>query len=53
MGNSGDATYTAIYNIGAGSIAQYNYIRNTGYTAVDFRGSSITVQNNFIDTFCA
>jgi parallel beta-helix repeat protein len=52
MGNSGDATYTAIYNIGAGSIAQYNYIRNTGYTAIDFRGNSITVQNNFIDTFC-
>ena len=52
MGSSGDATYTAIYNIGAGSIAQYNYIRNTGYTAIDFRGSNITVQNNFIDTFC-
>jgi hypothetical protein len=52
MGSSGDGTYTALYNIGANSKAQYNNIINTGYTAIDFRGSSISILNNFVDTFC-
>jgi hypothetical protein len=52
MGNNGDGAYISIFNIGAGSRAQYNSIINSGYCAIDFRGSSILVQNNFIDTFC-
>jgi len=52
MGNSGDGNYIGIFNIGAGSKAQYNNIINSGYVAIDFRGSGISVLNNFIDTFC-
>ena len=29
-----------------------NTIQNTGYTAITFYGSSVLVQNNFVDTFC-
>ncbi len=29
-----------------------NFIQNTGYIAISFYGSSVLIQNNFIDTFC-
>ena len=31
---------------------EYNQITNTGYCGIYFYGNSITVKNNFIDTFC-
>jgi len=52
MGNSADGTYIAIYNIGANSLVQYNVIKNTGYSGIDFRGPGISILNNLVDTFC-
>jgi len=52
MGNSADGNYIALYNIGANSLIQYNVIRKTGYSGIDFRGSGISVLNNLVDTFC-
>src|SRR4029079_14089333 len=52
MGNSADGNYIAIYNIGANSLIQYNVIKKTGYSGIDFRGPGISVLNNLVDTFC-
>jgi len=52
MGNSADGNYIALYNIGANSLIQYNVIRRSGYSGIDFRGSGISVLNNVVDTFC-
>lgn len=52
MGNSADGNYIAIYNIGANSLVQYNVIKKTGYSGIDFRGPGISVLNNLVDTFC-
>ena len=52
MGNSADGNYIALYNIGANSLIQYNVIRKTGYSGIDFRGPGISVLNNLVDTFC-
>lgn len=47
MGGSGDGKGLAIHSYGNGSIIEYNDIRNTGYTAIDFSGNNVTVKNNF------
>jgi len=52
MGGSGDGKGLAIHSNGSGSIIEYNEIRNTGYIALSFNGDSVTVKNNFIDSFC-
>jgi len=52
MGNSADGNYIAIYNVGASSLIQYNVIKKTGYSGIDFRGPGISVLNNLVDTFC-
>ncbi len=52
MGGSGDGKGLAIHSNGSGSIIEYNEIRNTGYIAISFNGSNVTVKNNFIDSFC-
>ena len=52
MGGSGDAKGFAIQCSGKNTIIEYNEIRNTGYTAVNFNGDYTVVKNNFIDSFC-
>lgn len=52
MGNSADGQYIALYNIGNNSLIQYNTIKSSGYSGIDFRGSGITVANNLVDSFC-
>jgi hypothetical protein len=39
----GDSTRTNIKN---------NIVRNSGYSGILFRGSNVTIKNNFVDTFC-
>ena len=51
------ATHTGVY-IGYGAInntnttIDYNNITNVGYTAIDFWGTNIRVQNNYVNSFC-
>jgi parallel beta-helix repeat protein len=52
MGVSGDSTYSAILGVGDSSVVDHNRVINTGYVGIDFLGNNITVQNNFVDTFC-
>ncbi|HET6559119.1 MAG TPA: right-handed parallel beta-helix repeat-containing protein [Prolixibacteraceae bacterium] len=34
-------------------LIEYNKVINTGYKGIDFYGQSVTVKNNFVDTFCS
>lgn len=52
MGQSKDGAYIGIYNIGSGSVVQYNDIEETGYNGIDFRGGNIQILNNLINGFC-
>lgn len=52
MGNSSDGNYIGMYNVGANSLIQYNQVTKSGYSGIDFRGASISVLNNLVDTFC-
>lgn len=52
MGMTGSGNYTGItlYTT-TNSLVQYNSIVNTGFNGIMFYGSSISVINNFVDTF--
>ncbi len=52
MGSSSDGNYIGIYNTGDSSLIQNNRIANSGYCAIDFRGSAIQVKDNVVDGFC-
>lgn len=52
MGTSGDGKGMAIHSNSSGAVIEYNEIRNTGFTAINFGGSNTTVKNNYIDKFC-
>lgn len=52
MTGSGDGKGLALHCYGNGSIIEYNEIRNSGYSALDFNGDDVTIKNNFIDSFC-
>lgn len=52
MSGSGDHQGFALIFEGAGSIAQYNSIKNTGYIGIAFRGSNTSVKNNYVDSSC-
>jgi len=52
MTGSGDGKGLAVHCYGNGSIIEYNEIRNSGYSALDFNGDDVTIKNNFIDSFC-
>ena len=52
MGVSGDGQYIGIFHPGSKSLVQFNIVKNTGYNGIDFTGDSVTVKNNFIDSFC-
>jgi parallel beta-helix repeat protein len=52
MGLSGDGQYIAIASPGTKSLIEYNEVINTGYNAIEFRGDSTVVKNNFVNNFC-
>jgi parallel beta-helix repeat protein len=51
MGGSGEGQYFGIINVKQGRV-EGNTIRNIGYNAICFQGTSNSIKNNFIDTFC-
>lgn len=51
MGMSGDGQYIALSSPGEKSVIEFNDIRNTGYNAIEFKGDSTLIRNNFIDSF--
>ncbi|MEO6453065.1 MAG: Ig-like domain-containing protein, partial [Ginsengibacter sp.] len=53
LGQSGDGNGIAIHKIDKGTIIEFNEIRNTGYTPIYFSGDSVTIKNNYIDSFCS
>ncbi len=50
MGQSGNGQGIGI-RIGSNSIAEYNQVINSGYTAIVYTGNDLVIKNNFIDTF--
>ena len=34
------------------NLIQGNVIKNTGFTGLEFQGSNVTIEDNFVDTFC-
>jgi parallel beta-helix repeat protein len=50
-GASGDGQYEGMAYIKNKSLIQFNVIKNTGYIAIEFYGDSMTVKNNFVDSF--
>lgn len=51
MGRSGDGTYSALLLTGDNMLVEGNTIEQTGYIPISFRGSSVTIKNNFITDF--
>lgn len=54
MGQNGDMQGQAIYmsEHSEAGIIDSNFIKNSGYVAINFNGSNTSVTNNTIDTFC-
>jgi hypothetical protein len=54
MGQSGTGTYSGIVatDLIGRVIIEYNKITNIGYNGITFRGDSVVIRNNFIDTIC-
>ena len=52
MSGSGDSQGFGLMFEGAGSVAQYNSIKHTGYTGIGFKGSNTLVKNNYVDSSC-
>jgi parallel beta-helix repeat protein len=52
MGLSGDGQYIAIASPGTKSLIELNQVINTGYNAIEFRGDSTIIRNNFVNNFC-
>ena len=52
MGGSGEGQYFGMRDMGDNSVIKNNNVINTGYVPISFQGTKVTVQNNFIDTFC-
>jgi parallel beta-helix repeat protein len=52
MGGTGEGQYFGIRDVGNNSAIKNNTIINTGYVPISFQGTNVTVENNFIDTFC-
>ena len=53
MGQSSGNSYNAILMLSSNVIIAKNIITNTGYDGISFIGDNITIQNNYIDTFCS
>jgi hypothetical protein len=51
MGQGGAASYEGMASIGSNSLIQLNTVRASGYNGIEFRGSNITLKNNYIDSF--
>jgi parallel beta-helix repeat protein len=49
---SGDGMGNAIYVDGDNTMIDGNIIKNVGFNGIYFKGNNVTVQHNFIDTFC-
>jgi len=52
MGGTGEGQYFGMRDIGNNSVIKNNTVLNTGYIPINFKGTNVTVENNFIDTFC-
>jgi hypothetical protein len=56
LGGSTSEDYIGVFSIGNTSTITYNTIKNSGYNAVEFRGTTSgdasVVNYNYIDTFC-
>jgi hypothetical protein len=48
----GSLIYMGISVGNTGSLVQNNSVTNVGYVGISFYGNSITVKNNYVDTFC-
>jgi len=52
MGVSGDGQYNGIVGFEDNSLIDHNNILTLGFNGISVFGNNVTVQNNFIDTFC-
>ena len=52
MGENSDGTYIAIFSKGSNSNIELNEIDHTGYIGISFKGSSVLIKNNFVDSVC-
>jgi parallel beta-helix repeat protein len=52
MGNSGDGMYCGIQQAGNIAAIEYNKIDSTGYNALVFQNSTISVRYNYVTNFC-
>jgi len=52
MGGCSDGKYQGINVIGSGSVVTGNEVDSSGYVAIGFRLSNITISNNYIHTYC-
>ena len=52
MGSNSDNTRQGITVVGDNDVVEYNEVDSTGYNAIKFKGNSITVRNNLVNTFC-
>ncbi|MBE7168947.1 MAG: right-handed parallel beta-helix repeat-containing protein [Williamsia sp.] len=52
MGANSDNARQGIALVGDNDIVEYNEVYNTGYNGIKFKGNSITVRNNVVNTFC-
>lgn len=52
MGGNSEDALQGITIDGQTNVVEYNEVNNTGYTGIKFRGSSIVVRNNLVNTYC-
>ena len=52
MGSNSDNTRQGITIVGDNNIIEYNEVDSSGYNGIKFKGNSIVVRNNLINTFC-
>lgn len=52
-GPSGDGTYQGMYIIGDKLAIRNNRVTNSGYNAINFMGSNVVVERNYVDGYCS
>jgi parallel beta-helix repeat protein len=52
MGGNGDNKNNGIWQNGNGANIELNTIQNTGYNGIQYQGNNVTVNKNFINTYC-
>ena len=52
MGASSDPTYNGVYIVGNGTTVKNCVIAQSGWQGIEFMGSNVLIEQNFIDSFC-